>query len=77
MPKPAIVLDRFDLQMLDVLQREGRITNAELAERVSLSPSACLRRLRALEASGVILDYRARLAGWRATGLRHRGLCQR
>ena len=47
--------------MLDILQREGRISNVEMAERLSLSPSACLRRLRALEAAGVILDYRARL----------------
>ncbi|MDE2314995.1 MAG: AsnC family transcriptional regulator, partial [Xanthomonadaceae bacterium] len=38
------VLDRTDLRLLAVLQSEGRITNAELAERVNLSPSACLRR---------------------------------
>ena len=41
-------LDRTDLRLLAVLQSEGRITNAELAERVSLSPSACLRRLQRL-----------------------------
>ncbi|HEX5307062.1 MAG TPA: winged helix-turn-helix transcriptional regulator, partial [Dyella sp.] len=46
-------LDRTDLRLLAVLQGEGRITNAELAERVSLSPSACLRRLQRLESDGV------------------------
>ena len=46
-------LDRTDLRMLAVLQSEGRITNAELAERVSLSPSACLRRLQRLEADSI------------------------
>lgn len=54
-------LDRVDRQMLAVLQAEGRITNAELAERVHLSPSACLRRLQRLETSGVIEGYAARL----------------
>lgn len=56
-----IDLDPYDLRLLDTLQREGRISNALLAERLSLSPSACLRRLRALEASGVIRGYRADL----------------
>lgn len=45
--------------MLDVLQRDGRISNAALAERLHLSPSPCLRRMRALERSGVIAGYRA------------------
>ncbi|WP_114240947.1 Lrp/AsnC family transcriptional regulator [Dyella sp. C9] len=54
-------LDRTDLRMLAVLQSEGRITNAELAERVSLSPSACLRRLQRLEAEGVLTGYTARV----------------
>ena len=45
--------------MLEVLQREGRISNAALAERLHLSPSPCLRRLRALEKDGVIAGYRA------------------
>ena len=57
----AVTLDRTDLRILEVLQREGRITNAELAERVSLSPSPCLRRLQRLEASGVISGYTAHL----------------
>src|ERR1700727_59769 len=54
-------LDRTDLRMLAVLQSEGRITNAELAERVSLSPSACLRRLQRLEADRVITGYAAQI----------------
>jgi Lrp/AsnC family leucine-responsive transcriptional regulator len=54
-------LDRTDLRMLAVLQSEGRITNAELAERVNLSPSACLRRLQRLEAEGVLTGYSAQV----------------
>jgi len=54
-------LDRTDLRLLAVLQSEGRITNAELAERVSLSPSACLRRLQRLEADKVITGYAAQV----------------
>jgi Lrp/AsnC family transcriptional regulator, leucine-responsive regulatory protein len=54
-------LDRTDLRLLAVLQSEGRITNAELAERVSLSPSACLRRLQRLEAEQVITGYAAQV----------------
>lgn len=54
-------LDRTDLRLLAVLQSEGRITNAELAERVSLSPSACLRRLQRLEADQVITGYAAQI----------------
>ena len=52
-------LDRYDRKILDVLQREGRISNQELAERIGLSPSPCLRRVRALEDAGVIAGYRA------------------
>jgi len=54
-------LDRTDLRMLAVLQSEGRITNAELAERVSLSPSACLRRLQRLETDKIITGYAAQV----------------
>ena len=54
-------LDRTDLRILAVLQGEGRITNAELAERVSLSPSACLRRLQRLEAEGILTGYTAQV----------------
>lgn len=52
-------LDRTDLALLATLQREGRISNAELAERVSLSASACLRRVQRLEQSGVLSGYAA------------------
>ncbi|MFZ4535565.1 Lrp/AsnC family transcriptional regulator [Propionivibrio sp.] len=54
-------IDRFDRQILQVLQQEGRISNQDLAERIGLSPSPCLRRVRALEESGVITGYRALL----------------
>lgn len=55
----AVALDRVDLLVLAELQRNGRQTNAELAERVHLSPSACLRRVQRLERSGVLAGYRA------------------
>ncbi|MDH5832320.1 Lrp/AsnC family transcriptional regulator [Luteimonas kalidii] len=61
----AIALDRTDLQLLAELQRAGRQTNAELAERVHLSASACLRRVQRLEREGVIAGYRAELDGER------------
>jgi Lrp/AsnC family leucine-responsive transcriptional regulator len=54
-------MDTVDRQMLAILQREGRISNAALAEKLHLSPSPCLRRLRALEHDGVITGYRAEL----------------
>ncbi len=54
-------LDRTDLRILAVLQSEGRISNTELAERVSLSASACLRRLQRLESSQVIAGYVAQV----------------
>lgn len=50
-------LDRFDRAILSELQRDGRVTNVELAERVNLSPSACLRRTRMLEESGIVAGY--------------------
>jgi Lrp/AsnC family leucine-responsive transcriptional regulator len=56
---PQSDLDRTDLALLAVLQGEGRISNAELAEKVKLSPSACLRRVQRLEREGVIAGYRA------------------
>ena len=52
-------MDATDRKMLAVLQEEGRISNAALAERLHLSPSPCLRRMRALEQEGVIAGYRA------------------
>ncbi|MDE2406791.1 MAG: Lrp/AsnC family transcriptional regulator [Xanthomonadaceae bacterium] len=54
-----ITLDRTDLTLLAELQQAGRQTNAELAERVHLSASACLRRVQRLEREGVIVGYRA------------------
>jgi Lrp/AsnC family leucine-responsive transcriptional regulator len=56
-----IEIDRFDRQILQVLQQEGRISNQELADRIGLSPSPCLRRVRTLEESGFITGYRALL----------------
>jgi Lrp/AsnC family leucine-responsive transcriptional regulator len=52
-------LDRVDNQILAALQRDGRISNRDLAEKVHLSESACLRRMRALEEAGVIDRYAA------------------
>jgi len=57
-----VQLDRADRIILDWLQRDGRITNAALAAHASLSESACLRRVRALEASGLIAGYGAQLS---------------
>ena len=54
-------LDETDTAILRVLQRQGRMTHAELSERVHLSPSACHRRVQRLEAAGVIRDYVALL----------------
>ena len=50
-------LDAIDRRILSVLQEDGKISNLELSERVHLSPSACLRRVKALEESGVIDRY--------------------
>lgn len=55
-------LDATDRTILGHLQNDGRVTNAELADRVGLSPSACLRRIRHLEDSGVIERYVALLS---------------
>jgi DNA-binding Lrp family transcriptional regulator len=52
-------MDAIDAKILRELERDGRVTNLQLAERVALSPSACLRRVQALEAAGVIKGYRA------------------
>jgi Lrp/AsnC family leucine-responsive transcriptional regulator len=54
---PVEEIDDRDRAILRELMRDGRLTNAELAERVHLSPSACLRRVRALEESGLIAGY--------------------
>lgn len=52
-------MNRIDEQILQALTRDGRLSNLALAEQVGLSPSACLRRVQALERSGVISGYRA------------------
>jgi Lrp/AsnC family leucine-responsive transcriptional regulator len=52
-------IDNYDKRILEVLQQEGRISNQELADRIGLSPSPCLRRVRALEEAGIIAGYRA------------------
>ena len=52
-------MDRIDRAILWQLQGDGRLANTELADRVGLSPSPCLRRVRALEETGVITGYRA------------------
>ena len=54
-------MDTFDIAILDVLQSDASLTNAELSERVHLSPSQCSRRRAALEKSGIIQGYRAEL----------------
>ncbi len=55
-------LDTLDLSILKALQRDGRMSNAALAETVGLSQSACSRRLDILEKSGVIKGYHARIS---------------
>ena len=57
MPIPD--LDAIDRSIIATLQADGRLSNVELAERVGLSPSPCLRRVRRLEREGVIAGYRA------------------
>ena len=58
----AVVLDKIDLKILQVLQENGRLSNVELSERVALSPSPCLRRLKQLEDNGIIRRYAALLS---------------
>ena len=69
-PKPQ--LDAIDRQILAALQGDGRLSNVQLAERVHLSPSACLRRVKQLEESGVIGQYVALLD---AKALGQHGTC--
>ncbi|MBO7081908.1 MAG: Lrp/AsnC family transcriptional regulator [Neisseriaceae bacterium] len=54
--------DKTDLRILNALQQNGRLSNVELADRVALSPSPCLRRLKQLEDAGVIERYAALLS---------------
>jgi len=57
----ATLIDELDRSILAILQEEGRVTNVELASRVGLTAPPCLRRMRALEESGVIKGYHAEL----------------
>ncbi len=54
-------MDRTDYKMLDILQKRGRISSADLAKEINLSPTPCLKRLRKLENSGIIKGYKADL----------------
>ncbi|MCM2291258.1 Lrp/AsnC family transcriptional regulator [Allorhizobium sp. BGMRC 0089] len=56
-------LDAIDFKILKELQRDGRMTNVELSERVGISAPPCLRRVRKLEEGGIILGYHAALNG--------------
>jgi len=64
----TVEIDRYDRQILAALQEDGRISNQDLAERIGLSPSPCLRRVRALEEAGFLVGYRA-LVDPKALGL--------
>jgi len=64
-------LDALDRKILTILQKQGRLPNSDLAEKIAFSPSACYRRVQRLEAEGIIRDYVAlldpRAVGRRAT----------
>ncbi|MDQ4502530.1 Lrp/AsnC family transcriptional regulator [Sinomonas sp. ASV322] len=61
-------MDSIDRAIVTELQRDGRLSNQDLADRVGLSPSPCLRRVRQLETDGVITGYRADVSA-KALGL--------
>ena len=61
MNSPISNLDRIDLRILDLLQKDGRISNIKLAEAVNLSPTAALARVQKLTKEGYILGYQAKL----------------
>ena len=63
-----IEIDKFDRKILRLLQADGRMSNQDLADAIGLSPSPCLRRVRALEDAGIIIGYRA-LVDAKALGL--------
>lgn len=58
----AVDIDRIDLAIVRELERDGRVSHVELAERVGLSPTACARRQKTLEETGLITGYSARLS---------------
>lgn len=72
---PRSIVDQTDKRLLKVLRTNGRITNADLADKVALSQSPCLRRVKRLEAEGVIRGYGAHLdlkkMGWDITAFVH------
>lgn len=53
-----MMLDSYDKEILRMIQNEGKISNQDLADRVNLSPSACLRRVKSLEENEIIIGYR-------------------
>ncbi|HJE74701.1 MAG TPA: winged helix-turn-helix transcriptional regulator, partial [Acinetobacter johnsonii] len=61
MTSPIFSLDRTDIKILDILQRDGKISNIKLAEEVNLSATAALARVQKLTKEGFILNYEARL----------------
>lgn len=65
---PIIPLDRIDFKILRCLQNSGRMSNTDLAEKVGLSPSPCLRRIKSLEQHGIIKRYAA-IVDAKAVGL--------
>jgi DNA-binding Lrp family transcriptional regulator len=69
--REIIALDQFDLKLLSALEADGRLTNAELGEKIGLSASQCSRRRIRLEENGIIEGYQARLnSGRLGIGLR-------
>lgn len=61
MTNPIMSLDRTDIKILDILQKDGRLSNIKLAEEVNLSPTAALARVQKLTKDGYILGYEAKL----------------
>lgn len=61
MTSPMMSLDRTDIRILDILQKDGRLSNIKLAEAVNLSPTAALARVQKLSKDGFILGYEAKL----------------
>lgn len=57
----SVEIDAIDMKILQIVQENGRLSNAEIAEQVSLSPSPCWKRLKRLESSGMIRGYQAML----------------
>ena len=53
------MLDKIDLKILEILQINGRISNIELSEKINLSPTPCLKRVKKLEKEGIIKNYKA------------------